>query len=94
MLFNISVSAQLSSNPSAIHGTYKKGDTTTEYDDEPQKHAHEQVNEAGIEIDLDNNGHGNEENSHPAMSEVGGLKGEDEHQRQQQRPHHDGMEFG
>ena len=43
ILFTISVSAQLSSNPSALHGSYKKGDTTTEYEDKPQMHSHEQV---------------------------------------------------
>jgi hypothetical protein len=43
ILFNISVNAQISSNPSAIHGSYKKGDTITEYDDKPRMHSHESV---------------------------------------------------
>jgi hypothetical protein len=43
ILFTISVNAQISSNPSAIHGSYKKGDTITEYDDKPSMHSHESV---------------------------------------------------
>jgi len=43
ILFSMSLAAQVSSNPSAIHGTYKTGDTLSEYNEDPETHVHEHI---------------------------------------------------
>lgn len=43
ILFSASLSAQISSNPASMHGSYGKKDTATERDEDPPKPSHEQV---------------------------------------------------
>ena len=43
IIFSVSATAQINNNPSALHGSYKKGDTNTDYQDKPSMHVHEEV---------------------------------------------------
>src|ERR1035438_9626466 len=54
---------------------------------------HEAIGQAGIEINLQGNGHGDQQHMEKAAGNVVGLKGEDQHQRGQQRRHRDRREF-
>ncbi len=48
----------------------------------PQE-THEEICEPGVKVDLDDDGHGDEQDSDPTLGEVVGLEGKDEHQREQ-----------
>lgn len=55
--------------------------------------AHEQVNQRGIEIDLNDDGHGDQEDRQPAAGQVLRLEREDQDQGEEQGADHHGMEL-
>ena len=56
--------------------------------------AHQPVGQAGIEVDLDQDGYCQQKHHWPLGQDVLGLEGEDQHQRGQQRHDRDGPELG